>query len=64
MAEKRKIKRGVMRTILRKSVLEVLTEQLNLGTKTKKGTVSKKVPLTDKDKVRIQKEIETLKLRV
>jgi len=61
---KRKLKRGVMRTMRRRSALDLLTTQLKSGEKTKKGTVSKKVPLTDKDKSRIQKEIEILKTRV
>jgi hypothetical protein len=53
-----------MRGVRRASVLKTLQEQLKLGTKTKKGTVDEKVPLTEKDTKRIQREIEILKERV
>ena len=64
MAEKRKISRGVKRTQRRISALEMLQVQLKSGVKTKKGTVDEKVPLTDKNKQRIEKEIAILKERV
>ena len=61
---KQKLKRGVMRTQRRIGALQMLQEQLKSGVKTKKGTVDKKIPLTDKDKTRIEKEIGLLKERV
>ena len=45
-------------------VLEMLEKQLKNGLKTEKGTRDVKVPLTDSDKRRINKEIETLKTKV
>ena len=42
-------------------VLDMLQKQLKSGVKTEKRTFDKKVPLTDKDKTRIEKEIQTLK---
>ena len=49
----------------RSSVLERLTSQLKSGLKTeKKSTDGKQIPLTDKDKTRIEKEIEVLKTRL
>jgi hypothetical protein len=45
--------------------LEMLQSQLKSGLKTeKKRTDGHKIPLTDKDKTRMEKEIETLKSRV
>jgi len=61
---KRSLRRGVMRSIRRKSALDLLQTQLKSGVKTQKGTVDKKVPLTDKDKGRIEREIVSLKERV
>ena len=61
---KRSLKRGVMRGIRRKSALDLLQSQLKSGVKTKKGTMDKKIPLTDKDKGRIEREIGILKERV
>jgi len=61
---KRSLRRGVMRSIRRKSALDLLQTQLKSGVKTQKGTVDKKVPLTDKDKGRIEREIASLKERV
>lgn len=61
---KQKLKRGVMRTQRRIGALQMLQEQLKSGVKTEKGTVDKKIPLTEKDKTRIQKEIGLLKERV
>lgn len=50
---------------IRKSrVLEMLTKQLATGSKTQKKTTDVKVPLTDFDKRRIEKEIEILSKRV
>ena len=45
-------------------VIARLTSQMESGFKTEKGTVTKKVPLTEKDKKRIQKEIATITQRV
>ncbi len=42
----------------------MLEKQLKNGLKTEKGTQDVKVPLTDSDKKRINKEIETLKTKV
>lgn len=57
-----------MATIAKKSrqrnVLEMLEKQLKSGVKTQKKTTDVKVPLTDADIKRINKEIETLKTRV
>lgn len=64
MAEKRKISRGVRRTQRRIGALDMLQEQLKSGVKTKKGTRDEKIPLTDKDKKRLEKEIGILKERV
>lgn len=44
--------------------LEMLTKQLANGSKTQKKTRDVKVPLTDADKRRIEKEIDVLKSRV
>jgi hypothetical protein len=57
-----------MATVAKRSrqqrVLEMLEKQLKNGLKTEKGTQDVKVPLTDSDKKRINKEIETLKTKV
>jgi NAD(P)H-dependent FMN reductase len=57
-----------MATVAKRSrqqrVLEVLEKQLKNGVKTEKGTRDVKVPLTDFDKKRINKEIETLKTKI
>ena len=45
-------------------VLVVLENQLKNGVKTEKGTMDTKVPLTDSDKKRIEKEITNLKTKV
>lgn len=44
--------------------LDMLTKQLANGSKTQKKTRDVKVPLTDADKRRIEKEIDILKSRV
>jgi len=44
--------------------LEMLQAQLNSGVKTEKKTFDKKVPLTDKDKSRIEREIQNLKNKI
>ena len=44
--------------------LEMLQNQLKSGVKTQKKTRDVKVPLTDSDKKRIEKEIESLKTKV
>ena len=43
------------------TALEVLQNQLKSGVKTEKKTFDKKVPLTEKDVKRIEKEIQNLK---
>jgi NAD(P)H-dependent FMN reductase len=57
-----------MATVAKRSrqqrVLEMLEKQLKNGLKTEKGTRDVKVPLTDSDMKRINKEIETLKTKV
>jgi NAD(P)H-dependent FMN reductase len=45
-------------------VLEVLEKQLKNGVKTEKGTMNTKIPLTDSDKKRIEREINNLKTKV
>jgi hypothetical protein len=65
MAEKRKVSRGVKRTQRRIGALDMLQTQLKSGLKTEKGrTDGHRIPLTDKDKTRIEKEIGILKERV
>jgi len=57
-----------MATIAKKSrqarALNVLEQQLKNGVKTQKKTTNTKIPLTDADVKRINKEIEVLKTRV
>lgn len=57
-----------MATIAKKSrqarALNVLEQQLKNGVKTQKKTTNTKIPLTDADIKRINKEIEVLKTRV
>ena len=61
----KKVNRSPQVTARRSSVLERLTSQLKSGLKTeKKSTDGKQIPLTDKDKTRIEKEIEVLKERL
>ena len=45
-------------------VLSMLQKQLKSGSKTEKKSMDKRIPLTDKDKTRMEKEIETLKSRI
>lgn len=56
-----------MATIAKKSrqsrALDKLEKQLKSGVKTKKKTTDVKIPLTDSDVKRINKEIEILKSR-
>lgn len=54
----------IAKKIRQKNVLEKLEKQLKSGVKTKKKTTDVKVPLTDADIKRINKEIEILKTRV
>jgi hypothetical protein len=50
---------------LRKSrAYDMLEKQLKSGVKTQKKTTDVKVPLTDSDKKRIQKEMENLKKKM
>ena len=57
-----------MATVAKRSrqqrVLDMLEKQLKNGVKTEKGTMSTKIPLTDFDKKRIEKEINNLKTKV
>lgn len=50
-----------MKEYKRKSALERLQQQLEEGVKTKKGTRDEKIPLTDKDVSRINREIIIIK---
>jgi NAD(P)H-dependent FMN reductase len=54
-----------MATLAKKSrqerALEVLEKQLKQGSKTEKKSMDVKIPLTDSDKKRIEKEINILK---
>jgi NAD(P)H-dependent FMN reductase len=45
-------------------VLSMLEAQLKSGVKTEKGTYDVKLPLTDSDRRRIEKEIEILKSKL
>ena len=45
-------------------VLALLEKQLKNGVKTQKGTYDVKIPLTDSDVKRINKEIDILKTKV
>jgi Sec7-like guanine-nucleotide exchange factor len=58
------VKGTVPQVSRRKRVIEMLKAQLKSGVKTKKGTLNEKIPLTEKDVKRINKEIEILKTRV
>jgi NAD(P)H-dependent FMN reductase len=61
----KKVSTSIQSKSRRTSVLERLTKQLKSGLKTeKKSTDGKQIPLTDKDKTRIEKEIEVLKTRL
>lgn len=61
----KRIARGVKVTQRRKSTLDRLVEQLKSGVKNQRlFGVDEVVPLTDSDKKRISKEIETLKERL
>ena len=57
-----------MATVAKRSrqqrVLDMLEKQLKNGVKTEKGTMNTKIPLTDSDKKRIEKEINNLKTKV
>lgn len=48
----------------RKRAVTRLESQLKSGVKIQKQTTDVVVPLTDKDKVRIEKELNTLKSRI
>jgi len=45
-------------------VLEMLQSQLKRGSKTEKKSLDTRIPLTDKDKTRIEKEIQSLKSKL
>ena len=57
-----------MATVAKRSrqqrVLEMLEKQLKNGVKTEKGTRDVKIPLTDSDVKRINKEIDILKTKI
>ncbi len=53
----------IAKKIRQSNVLKMLEKQLKSGVKTKKKTTDVKVPLTDADIKRINKEIEILKSR-
>ena len=57
-----------MATLAQKSrksrAYDMLEKQLKSGVKTQKKTTDVKVPLTDSDKKRIQKEMENLKKKM
>jgi NAD(P)H-dependent FMN reductase len=57
-----------MATVAKRSrqsrVLDMLEAQLKSGVKTEKKTKDVKVPLTDSDKRRIEKEMEVLKSKL
>jgi NAD(P)H-dependent FMN reductase len=57
-----------MATVAKRSrqsrVLNMLEAQLKSGVKTEKGTYDVKLPLTDSDRRRIEKEIEILKSKL
>jgi len=55
---------GVMKNSRRRSALKLLTTQLESGFKTVKGSMTQKLALSDKDKARINREINILKLRI
>jgi len=59
---KRKPASGVLVSVRRTSALHRLQEQLKRGSKPSKET-KEQIPLTDKDKTRIEKEISILKSR-
>lgn len=50
--------------IRQQRVLVILEKQLKTGSKTEKHTMNTKVPLTESDKKRIEKEINNLKSKV
>ena len=60
---KRKSAMSPLHMARRVSVIERLSEQLTRGSKPCKES-KELIPLTDKDKTRIEKEIATLKTRV
>lgn len=51
----------VSKSLRQEGALRRLQAQLDSGVKTKKGTIAEKVPLTESDKRRINKEINQLK---
>lgn len=53
----------IAKKIRQSNVLKMLEKQLKSGVKTKKKTTDVKIPLTDSDIKRINKEIEILKTR-
>ena len=53
----------IAKKIRQSNVLKMLEKQLKSGVKTKKKTTDVKIPLTDSDIKRINKEIDILKTR-
>lgn len=61
----KKASTSILSKLRRESVLERLIKQLKSGLKPeKKRTDGHNIPLTDKDKTRIEKEISVLKTRI
>lgn len=54
----------VRKEVKQEGALKRLEAQLASGVKTKKGTHDEKVPLTDKDIKRINKEIKKLEIKL
>jgi len=55
---------GVKKALRQKAALDRLYSQLESGVKTKKGTRDEKVPLSDADVKRINKEIKILETKI
>lgn len=53
-----------MKQLRQQRAIERMTSQLESGVKTKKGTRDEKIPLTDKDKARILRDIERTKKNI
>ena len=54
----------IAQEVRQETALNRLKAQLASGVKTKKGTYDEKIPLTDKDVKRINKEIKKLKVKL
>jgi len=60
----KRISRGVNVTNRRRNVIDRLESQLSFGYKPSKDEKGETIPLTDSDRKRITKELETLKTRL